>query len=88
MKKAKSVVEEMRAEYDLKDFKTKGVRGKYLKSYRSGTNVVLLDPDVASAFPDAKAVNETLRAVMRAASPLRRRAGRATRTRAKAARAT
>lgn len=86
MKKARPL-DDLRAEYDIKDFKGKGVRGKYLKSYRSGTNVVLLDADVASAFPDAKAVNETLRLVMRAALPLRRRTSRSTRTRAKAVRA-
>ena len=45
-------VEELRAEYKLSDFKKgKGVRGKYLKSYRKGTSLVLLDTDVASAFP-------------------------------------
>jgi len=85
MKKAKPL-DELRAEYDIDDFKGKGVRGKYLKSYRAGTNVVLLDADVASAFPDAKAVNDALRLVMKAALPLRRRTTRAARTRAKSAR--
>jgi hypothetical protein len=77
----------MRTKYDIKDFEGKGVRGKYVKAYRSGTNLVLLDADVASAFPDAKVVNDTLRAVMRAALPLRRRTSRPARTRTKAARA-
>ncbi len=42
-----------------------GVRGKYVERYREGTNLVLLDPDVAAAFPDAKAVNDALRLLLR-----------------------
>ena len=38
-----------------------GVRGKYYKRAMAGTNLVLLDPDVARIFPDAKSVNRTLR---------------------------
>jgi hypothetical protein len=49
--------EEMLPEYDL----TGGVRGKYVERYRQGTNVVLLDPDVAEKFPTSEAVNEALR---------------------------
>lgn len=41
-----------------------GVRGKYAERYRAGTNLVLLDPDVAKAFPSEKAVNEALRLVL------------------------
>ncbi len=41
-----------------------GVRGKYVARYRAGTNLVLLDPDVAKAFPDEAAVNEALRLVI------------------------
>ena len=37
-----------------------GVRSKYDERFREGTNLVLLDPDVAAAFPDAKAVNDAL----------------------------
>jgi hypothetical protein len=44
-----------------------GVRGKYVERYRAGTNVVLLAPDVAQAFPTEDAVNEALRLVMRMA---------------------
>jgi len=47
----------MLPEYDL----TGGVRGKYVERYREGTNVVLLDPDVAANFPTSEAVNEALR---------------------------
>ena len=50
---------EMRAEYDF----SKGVRGKYARRYARGTNVVVLDPDVARAFPTAASVNQSLRAL-------------------------
>ena len=49
----------MRREYDF----SKGVRGKYATRYASGTNVVVLEPDVAREFPTDEDVNETLRAV-------------------------
>ena len=42
-----------------------GVRGKYVKRYLAGTNLILLDPELAKAFPTEAAVNETLRAVLR-----------------------
>jgi len=51
--------EEMRAEYDF----SKGVRGKYAKRYASGTNVVVLDPDVAKVFDSSEAVNTALRSL-------------------------
>ena len=38
-----------------------GVRGKYAKSYREGTNLVLIDPDLHKLFPDSEAVNRALR---------------------------
>ncbi len=56
--------DELRPEYDLKSLLKEGVRGKYTERYRAGTNLVLLDPDVAEAFPNADAVNEALRLVM------------------------
>jgi hypothetical protein len=56
----------VRAEYKLSDFKTKGIRGKHVKRYRAGTNLVLLAPDVARAFPTDKAVNDALSGLMRA----------------------
>lgn len=46
-----------------------GVRGKYVERYRAGTNVVVLDPDVAAAFPSAAAVNRALRALLDVAPP-------------------
>ena len=51
---------EMKAEYDFSG----GVRGKYVDRYRRGTNVVLLDPELAEAFPDSKSVNSALRALV------------------------
>ncbi|MCF8084348.1 MAG: hypothetical protein K9M96_14755 [Deltaproteobacteria bacterium] len=51
----------MLEEYDFSD----GVRGKYAKRYEEGTNVVLIDPDVAEFFPDHDSVNEALRSIIR-----------------------
>lgn len=75
----------MRAEYDF-DY-SKAVRGKYYKRLlKEGSNVVVLDPDVARAFPDSASVNKALRSVLKGKRP-RRLTTRSTRTRAKAARA-
>ncbi len=52
--------DEVRDEYRRKDLGA-GTRGKYYDDYREGTNIVLLDPDVAKAFPDSKSVNQALR---------------------------
>ena len=57
--------DELRQEYDLAELLKGGVRGKYAVRYQEGTNLVLLAPDVARAFPDATAVNEALRLVIR-----------------------
>lgn len=51
--------DEILREYDF----SKGRRNKYASRYAEGTNVVLLDPDVAKDFPDSNAVNEALRAL-------------------------
>jgi hypothetical protein len=65
MKKIESEEEDdLRPEYDFSQLKG-GVRGKYVERYREGTNLILLDPDVAAAFPDAKAVNNALRQLLR-----------------------
>ena len=58
------VEDELRPEYDLSRLKGR-VRGKYVERYRKGTNLVLLEPDVAEAFPDADSVNEALRFLIR-----------------------
>ena len=63
-KKAKpSNSDELRKEYDPELIR-RGVRGKYAQRYKAGTNLVLLAPDVAAAFPDAKSVNDALRLLM------------------------
>ena len=64
--KNKNFEDEMRPEYDLSKLKGK-VRGKYVERYRAGTNLILLESDVQEAFPDAKAVNEALRMLMKVA---------------------
>ncbi len=55
--------DELRGEYHLAKLKGR-VRGKYATRYRAGTNLVLLSPDVAEYFPDEKAVNTALRALI------------------------
>jgi hypothetical protein len=52
--------DDLRTEYDLTRLKG-GVRGKYYKQAIAGTNLVLLEPDVARAFPDSASVNRALR---------------------------
>jgi len=54
---------DMLAEYDF----SQGVRGKYAQRYSEGTNIVVLSPDVAEYFPDSKAVNAALRALVQIA---------------------
>lgn len=56
--------DDLRPEYDLKELFKKGQRGKYSSRYKMGTNVVLLDSDVAKAFPNAEKVNDALRLVL------------------------
>lgn len=51
--------DEILPEYSLRG----GIRGKYAAQYAEGTNVVLLDPDVAEVFPDSESVNQALREV-------------------------
>ncbi len=52
--------EEMRPEYDF----SAGVRGKHYREYQQGTNVVLLEPDLAEVFKDSEAVNHALRMLL------------------------
>lgn len=61
--------DDLRPEYDLAKLKGR-VRGKYVARYQKGTNVVLLEPDVAEAFPDSKSVNRALRRLMETARKL------------------
>jgi hypothetical protein len=50
---------DMLEEYDF----SKGIRGKYAKRYAEGTNVVVIEPDVAEYFPDHDSVNQALRSL-------------------------
>jgi hypothetical protein len=66
MKKASSKQnDDLRPEYDFSSLKG-GVRGKYYRRFRAGTNIVRLEPDLARVFPTDQAVNEALRTVVRA----------------------
>ena len=78
-------VAQIRAEYDF-DY-SKAVRGKYYKRIlKEGSNVVVLDRDVAKAFPDSASVNKALRSVLQGKRQ-RRLTTRSTRTRARTTRA-
>jgi len=55
--------DDLRPEYDFASMKG-GVRGKYVARLRKGSNLVLLEPEVAAAFPSDDAVNEALRGVL------------------------
>ncbi|MDP9316429.1 MAG: hypothetical protein M3R24_37175 [Chloroflexota bacterium] len=55
--------DDLRPEYDRATLKG-GVRGKYAERYQEGTNIVILAPDVAAAFPNDEAVNDALRLLM------------------------
>lgn len=59
----------MLPEYDF----SKGIRGKYARQFKAGTNIIVLAPDVAKIFPDSDAVNETLRAVAKIAMRSKKR---------------
>jgi len=64
MKADTAEADELCPEYDLTQLLKDGARGKYAERYRAGTNLALLDPDVARAFPDDAAVNQALRLVI------------------------
>ena len=51
---------DMQPEYDF----SKGVRGKHYRAYQEGTNIVLLEPDIAKVFKDSESVNHALRMLM------------------------
>jgi hypothetical protein len=75
-KKRTADVDTMRSEYDF----SKAVRGVTAARYARGTNIVLLDPDIAELFPDSRAVNEALRTFARLARGTRRPKARHKRT--------
>ena len=81
MKKAsRKVSEDLRPEYKRSDFGTL-VRGKYAQRVVDATNVVVLDPKVAKAFPNDRAVNKALRGLLRDRKSSARPTPRSTRTR-------
>ena len=66
--------DDLRPEYDFASMKG-GVRGKYVARLRKGSNLVLLEPEVAAAFPSDDAVNEALRGVLNTARAVRGKGG-------------
>ena len=64
----------MRPEYNFASMKG-GVRGKYYKRFREGTNIVLLDPEVTQAFPSEASVNEALRGILNTTRAVRSTGG-------------
>lgn len=67
MKRLEVEDDDLLPEYDLSTLLKDAVRGKYVARYREGNNLVLLDPEVAAAFPNAEAVNDALRLVIKLA---------------------
>lgn len=65
-KEVDELEDELRPEYDFSKM-AGGVKGKYVERYRAGTNLVLLEPDVAQAFPTDASVNEALRLLIQIA---------------------
>ena len=86
MKKAEPVSDEPRPEYRRQDFGPM-VRGKYAARMREASNVVVLDPDVAQAFPNAQAVNEALRGLLELAKASARLSSQVSSTHAQATQA-
>lgn len=64
---AETTEDELRPEYDLSQL-GRGVRGKYYRQAKAGTNLVLIEPDLAKAFPDQESVNRALRLLVTTAS--------------------
>jgi len=64
---SKSSRESIQNEYDF----SKGIRGKYARRYAQGTNVLVLEPDVAKVFSNSKAVNASLRKIIREKASVR-----------------
>jgi len=67
MKKASSQKDTLRSEYKQSDFPGGFVRGKYADRAAAASNIAVLEPEVASAFPNSAAVNQALRTIMQAA---------------------
>jgi len=67
-------VDDLLPEYDFASMKG-GVRGKYVERLRKGSNLVLLEPEVAAAFPSDDAVNEALRGMLNTTRAVRGKGG-------------
>ncbi len=79
MKKAKRTdKDELRAEYKRSDFPKGFVRGKYAERLREASNVVVLEPEVARAFPNQEAVNSALLSLIQIAKKTTRPTSRST----------
>ena len=65
-KESAAELNDLRPEYDLSHLEG-GVRGKYYRRAAAGTNLVLIEPDLAILFPNAEAVNRALRVLAEAA---------------------
>jgi len=75
MKKTSQVfIDDMRPEYDFASMKG-GVRGKYARRAREGTNIVLIEPEIADAFPTEESVNEALKGVLSTTRAVRNAGG-------------
>jgi hypothetical protein len=74
MSKSREAEDDLRPEYDFASMKG-GVRGKYASRLRKGSNIVVLDPEIAAAFPSDAAVNEALRGVLNTTRAVRRSGG-------------
>jgi hypothetical protein len=64
--------DDLRSEYDFSE----AVRGRHHRAYREGTNVVLLEPDVAQAFPSSESVNRALRMILETSAEVQRNLAR------------
>ncbi len=71
MKKASTRKDTLRTEYTTSDFPDGVVRGKYAKKAVTASNVVVLDPEVAAAFPTSASVNDALRALVKVAKHIK-----------------
>jgi len=69
-----TLINDMRPEYDFASMKG-GIRGKYAQRAREGTNIVLIEPEVADAFPTERAVNEALKGVLNTTRAVRSTGG-------------
>jgi hypothetical protein len=74
MKKASRLEDDMRAEYDFSAMRG-GVRGKYVERLKQESNIVVLEPEVAQAFPTGEAVNAALRGMLDTARAVRTHGG-------------